>query len=84
MFDEAGRYATTWTIGDLSGWDTSNVTNMLGMFSDFTPKFVKRFAETGAAMTEGFKAYINEVKAGTYPSAEHTYEIDDEVIEKLY
>ncbi|MDD6401663.1 MAG: 3-methyl-2-oxobutanoate hydroxymethyltransferase [Lachnospiraceae bacterium] len=58
--------------------------DMLGMFSDFTPKFVKRFAETGAAMTEGFKAYINEVKAGTYPSAEHTYAIDDEVIEKLY
>lgn len=58
--------------------------DMLGMFSDFTPKFVKRFANTGEVMKAGFKAYIDEVQAGTYPAAEHTYAIDDEVIEKLY
>lgn len=58
--------------------------DMLGMFSDFTPKFVKRFAETGSVMTEAFKAYNVEVKAGTYPSKEHTYAISDDVIEKLY
>lgn len=58
--------------------------DMLGMFSDFTPKFVKRFAETGQIMTDAFKAYIDEVKAGTYPASEHTYAISDDVIEKLY
>ena len=58
--------------------------DMLGMFSDFTPKFVKRFAETGAMMKQGFEQYIKEVKEGTYPSAEHTYAIADDVIEKLY
>lgn len=58
--------------------------DMLGMFSDFTPKFVKRFAEVGTQMKAGFAAYIDEVKAGTYPTAEHTYAIADEVIEKLY
>lgn len=58
--------------------------DMLGMFSDFTPKFVKRFAEVGPAMKAGFEGYINEVKAGTYPEAKHTYAIEDEVIEKLY
>ena len=58
--------------------------DMLGMFSDFTPKFVKRFAEIGPQMTDGFKSYIKEVKDGTYPSAEHTYAIADDVIEKLY
>lgn len=58
--------------------------DMLGMFSDFTPKFVKRFAETGKIMTEAFKAYVKEVKEGSYPSAEHTYAISDDVIEKLY
>ena len=57
---------------------------MLGMFSDFTPKFVKRFAEIGAMMKQGFEQYIKEVKEGTYPSAEHTYAIADDVIEKLY
>ncbi|MGN0152326.1 MAG: 3-methyl-2-oxobutanoate hydroxymethyltransferase [Wujia sp.] len=58
--------------------------DMLGMFSDFTPKFVKRFAETGKVMTDAFHAYIDEVKAGTYPAAEHTYAISDDIIEKLY
>jgi len=58
--------------------------DMLGMFSDFTPKFVKRYAETGKIMTEAFKGYISEVKAGTYPEAKHTYAINDDVIEKLY
>jgi len=53
-------------------------------FSDFTLKFVKRFAEIGPQMTDGFKSYIKEVKDGTYPSAEHTYAIADDVIEKLY
>ena len=35
--------------------------DMLGMFSDFTPKFVKRYGEIGASMKEAFKAYISEI-----------------------
>lgn len=58
--------------------------DMLSMFSDFCPKFVKQFANAGQVMREGFTAYINEVQAGTFPSAEHTFKIDDEVLEKLY
>ncbi len=58
--------------------------DMLGMFSDFTPKFVKRFANVGEIMTEAFKAYKQEVSEGTFPAAEHTYTINDEVIERLY
>ena len=56
----------------------------LGMFSDFTPKFVKRFGNIGEAMKEAVRGYITEVKDGTYPTLEHTYKIDDEVIDKLY
>ena len=58
--------------------------NMLGMFSDYTPKFVKRFAEVGSVMKEAFANYIKEVQAETYPAEEHTFKIDDEVLEKLY
>ena len=32
MFHRVGYWASTWNIGDLSGWDTSKVTNMYGMF----------------------------------------------------
>lgn len=58
--------------------------DMLGMFSDFTPKFVKKFANVGEAMTEAFKGYISEVEAGTFPAPEHGFKISDEVISKLY
>ncbi|MDY3908356.1 MAG: 3-methyl-2-oxobutanoate hydroxymethyltransferase, partial [Eubacterium sp.] len=58
--------------------------DMLGMFSDYTPKFAKRFAEVGEVMKAGFSAYINEVKEGTYPAEEHTFKIDDDVLGKLY
>lgn len=56
----------------------------VGMFSDFTPKFVKRFGEVGEAMKKAFAEYSEEVKAGTYPAQEHTYSIDDDILEKLY
>ena len=48
-------------IGAGSGCDGQVLVyaDMLGMFSDFTPKFVKRFANTGEVMTAAFKAYID-------------------------
>ncbi|MBU5473832.1 MAG: 3-methyl-2-oxobutanoate hydroxymethyltransferase [Clostridiales bacterium] len=58
--------------------------DMLAMFSDFKPKFVKHFAQIGEQMKAAFAAYSEEVKNGTFPAAEHTFKIDDEVIEKLY
>lgn len=58
--------------------------DMLGMFSDFTPKFVKRYANIGEAMKAAFKGYIDEVGEGAFPAAEHGYGTSNEVIEKLY
>ncbi|MDE6384902.1 MAG: 3-methyl-2-oxobutanoate hydroxymethyltransferase [Eubacterium sp.] len=58
--------------------------DMLGMFSDFTPKFVKKYASLGEIMTAAFRKYDEEVKNTAFPSEEHTYKIDDEIIEKLY
>lgn len=58
--------------------------DMLGMFKDYVPKFVKVFADTGTIMKQAFADYIKEVKEGTFPAEEHTYKIDDTIIEKLY
>lgn len=58
--------------------------DMLGIFDNFKPKFVKEFANVGDLMRQGFKAYIDEVKGGKFPAEEHTFKINDEVIEKLY
>ena len=56
----------------------------LAIYGDFTPKFVKKFADVGSLMREGITSYIEETKQGTFPAPEHTFKIDDEVIEKLY
>ncbi|HIT84681.1 MAG TPA: 3-methyl-2-oxobutanoate hydroxymethyltransferase [Candidatus Ornithomonoglobus intestinigallinarum] len=58
--------------------------DMLGMFSDFTPKFVKRYANIGEMMTNAFGAYADDVKSGAFPGKEHTFAISDDVLEKLY
>lgn len=58
--------------------------DMLGMFSDYVPKFVKRYGNVGEIMQSCFKKYIEEVQKGQFPQEEHTYKIDDSIIEKLY
>ncbi len=58
--------------------------DMLGMFNDFTPKFVKKYGDLGATMTEAFKAYIEDVSKGVFPALEHGFKISEDVISKLY
>ncbi|MDD7626257.1 MAG: 3-methyl-2-oxobutanoate hydroxymethyltransferase [Butyricicoccus sp.] len=58
--------------------------DMLGMFTDFKPKFVKHFANVGEIMTEAFKTFDQEVKEGVFPAPEHTYKIDEDIIGRLY
>lgn len=58
--------------------------DMLGMFSDYVPKFVKQFAHVGDIIKDAVKQYIEDINAGTFPAEEHTYKIDDDIIEKLY
>ena len=57
--------------------------DMLGLTFGHTAKFVKRFADLGSAMRRGITDYIRETKEGTFPAKEHTYAIDDVVIEQL-
>ena len=57
--------------------------DMLGLTTGHTPKFVKRFAEVGALMRQGITDYISETKEGSFPADEHTYAVDDDVINEL-
>lgn len=57
--------------------------DMLGLFDDYVPKFVKRFAEGGEMMIRAFKDYDKEVKEGVYPTEKHSYKMDEEVLERL-
>lgn len=58
--------------------------DMLGMYTDFVPKFVKQYTNLSDHIKEATKGYIGEMKEGTFPAKEHTFSIDDEVLEKLY
>lgn len=58
--------------------------DMLGMFSDYVPKFVKQFAQVGEIMKKAFSDYKEEVTSGAFPAEKNSYKIDDEVIDKLY
>ena len=49
------------------------VSDMIGQFQAFTPKFVKRYSNVAETVTEAMKAYIADVKAGTFPADEHCY-----------
>lgn len=57
--------------------------DMLAMYSDFTPKFVKKYGNIGESMTASFKKYCEEVKSGEFPAKEHTFKIDDEVMKAI-
>jgi 3-methyl-2-oxobutanoate hydroxymethyltransferase len=65
------------TIGIGAGNDCDGqvlvVDDMLGLFTDFRPKFVKRYAELGKAADEAIAAYAAEVRSRTFPAAEHAF-----------
>jgi 3-methyl-2-oxobutanoate hydroxymethyltransferase len=47
--------------------------DLLGLFDDLKPKFVKRYAELGEAVRNSVRAYCQDVRAGSFPSAEHEF-----------
>jgi len=58
--------------------------DMLGMFNDFIPKFVKQYANIGMIMREAIGSYVKEVQEGTFPEEKHTFKIDETELKKLY
>lgn len=60
------------------------IQDMLGMYPDFTPKFVKKYAEVGEAIKEATQRYHQELQTGEFPEKKHGFKMDEEVLEKLY
>lgn len=55
--------------------------DMTGLFSDFTPRFVKRYADLGAEISKAAAAYAEEVRARTFPGPEHCFGVKQPVKE---
>jgi 3-methyl-2-oxobutanoate hydroxymethyltransferase len=54
------------------------INDMLGIFTDFKPKFLKYFGDIGENIRKALKSYSDEVKKGKYPDQEHSYEFPEE------
>jgi len=57
--------------------------DLLGVFTDFKPKFTKRFANLTEVAVKGISQYIAEVKGGTFPDDDHSYGVDEKEYEKF-
>ncbi len=57
--------------------------DLLGVFTDFKPKFTKRYANLTEVAVAGLKAYVADVKQGTFPDDDHSYGVDDKEYEKF-
>lgn len=78
--DLAGRVTSALnipTIGIGGGADCDGqvlvIYDLLGLNPDFTPKFLKRYADVGAQVVAACESFCGEVRSGTFPSDEHTY-----------
>jgi len=75
------------TIGIGAGSDCDGqvqvISDLLGLFSDFVPKHAKQYAKLAGLIRTALADYIDEVKSGKFPAAEHSSAIDESLIEEL-
>ena len=57
--------------------------DLLGVFTDFKPKFTKRYAKLTEVAVKGIQQYVGEVKNDTFPDDDHTYGVDEAEFEKF-
>ncbi len=57
--------------------------DLLGVFTDFKPKFTKRFAKLTEVAVAGIKQYVKEVKDGSFPDDDHSYTVNEAEYEKF-
>lgn len=59
------------------------INDMLGMYSDFTPKFVKQYKNLKEDINEAINNYIKDIKTGAFPEEKHSFKIDEQILDKL-
>src|SRR5205807_2467794 len=58
--------------------------DLVGLFSGFTPSFVKRYAEAGAAIRDAVARYAADVRNGSFPAEGQSFGMKDEVLKRLH
>ena len=57
--------------------------DIMGMFFDFVPKHTRQYAKVGETMRDAVAQYVDDVKAGTFPTGENSFGMDDDIVAKL-
>lgn len=57
--------------------------DLLGMYSDFTPKFVKQYANLKETMSDAVQAYSRDVREQRFPEKKHTFSMDESILKDL-
>jgi 3-methyl-2-oxobutanoate hydroxymethyltransferase len=57
--------------------------DLLGVFTDFKPKFTKRYGKVTEHAVASIKQYVDEVKSGAFPDDEHSYTVNEAEYEKF-
>jgi 3-methyl-2-oxobutanoate hydroxymethyltransferase len=59
------------------------VSDLIGQFQAFTPKFVKKYCNVAEVVTNALKEYCADVRTGKFPTDEHCYHMLDGEYEKF-
>jgi len=57
--------------------------DLLGVFTDFKPKFTKRYSNLTEVAVKAISAYVADVKGGTFPDDDHSYGVDEKEFDKF-
>lgn len=58
--------------------------DLLGLSGDFSPRFVRRYANLGEEMQKAFSGYLSEVRSGEFPGEKESFSMDEETLKKIY
>ena len=75
--------APAWGAGSAGACQLLNGYDLIGAFDTFKPKFAKRYGNVVDVAVDAFKAFADDVRAGTFPDADHSYKMKPEEAEEL-
>jgi 3-methyl-2-oxobutanoate hydroxymethyltransferase len=58
--------------------------DVVGLFSGFTPTFVKRYTEAGAAIKTAIARYASDVRSGAFPAEGQSFRMKEDVLRRIY
>ena len=57
--------------------------DLLGVFTDFKPKFTKRYTNLTEVAVGGIRQYVKEVKEGSFPDDDHSYTVNEKEYDRF-